>query len=319
MADCGEEDAGGAVILQSTTMTASLGLGPTPPSILIWNDDYDMIPDLIPSCDQPFRLLFDHDSLPSASAVVFHVPTLRRLPRIKAPGQRWVAWSMESDVNYPALTDPALGAVFDLSMTYRRDADVWAPYLPPSGYPPHDGLAGLRAWRAADDLAPVVYIASNQATATRRDVLVSVLMEHLRVDSYGKSLNNRSWERDEGRPTLRATIARYPFTIAIENSISVDYVTEKFFEPLQLGSVPVYLGAPNIEDFAPDKDCFVDIRKFSGPAALAAYLLEATEDDTTYARHHRWRTEGTSPRYRALADIVAVHALCRLARLLAHA
>ena len=39
---------------------------------------------------------------------------------------------MESDVNYPLLGQRSeLGAVFDLWMTYRRDSDIWCPYLDP--------------------------------------------------------------------------------------------------------------------------------------------------------------------------------------------
>lgn len=60
--------------------------------------------------------------------------------------------------------------------------------------------------------------------------------------------------------------------IAFENAISKDYVTEKFFNPLVIGSVPVYLGAPNIEDFIPGKNSFVDVRNFDSPKDLADFL-----------------------------------------------
>lgn len=50
----------------------------------------------------------------------------------------------------------------------------------------------------------------------------------------------------------------YRFTIAFENAIADDYVTEKFYEPLLSGSVPVYLGAPNIDRFAPSRSSFID-------------------------------------------------------------
>ena len=45
------------------------------------------------------------------------------------------------------------------------------------------------------------------------------------------------------------TLARqYLFTIAIENSLEYDYVTEKLWQPLAAGSVPIYLGAPNVDE-----------------------------------------------------------------------
>ena len=40
--------------------------------------------------------------------------------------------------------------------------------------------------------------------------------------------------------------ARYKFTIAIENAVCDDYVTEKVWRPLMLGSVPIVAGSPKI-------------------------------------------------------------------------
>ena len=68
---------------------------------------------------------------------------------------------------------------------------------------------------------------------------------------------------------------QYKFVIAFENSRANDYVTEKFYDPLLAGAVPIYLGAPNIETFAPGENCSVDIRNFSSPKELAAFLIEA--------------------------------------------
>jgi hypothetical protein len=49
-------------------------------------------------------------------------------------------------------------------------------------------------------------------------------------------------------------------------------VTENFFKPLVAGSVPVYLGAPNIRELATAEHCFIDTADFEGPAELPAYL-----------------------------------------------
>ena len=90
------------------------------------------------------------------------------------------------------------------------------------------------------------------------------LMRHLAVDSFGRCLNNRTLEEDGGSATLREVIRGYRFTLAFENSIAADYVTEKLFNPLAAGSVPVYLGAPNVADFAPGERCYLDVRDFAG-------------------------------------------------------
>ena len=287
-------------------------------SILVWNDDYGMLPDRLDNCPDTCRLIHDRSLITEADAVVFHIPSLRdpiaELP--KPPGQRWVAWSMESDASYPVLTDPRFMRHFDLTMTYRRDADIWVPYLQSELLHPAD--VAPRSACPQPGSAPAVYIVSNPASLSGRDDYVRELMQHMPVDAYGQCLNNRSWPTaDEGRATKLDTIARYPFTLAFENSITDDYVTEKFFDPFTVGSVSVYLGAPNIADFTPGEHCFVDITAFNGPRELAAFLLELVADEAAYGEYHSWRAHGARPEYRAMIEQLSPHPLCRLARLLA--
>ena len=57
------------------------------------------------------------------------------------------------------------------------------------------------------------------------------------------------------------------------------------------GSVPIYLGAPNIEDFAPGDNCFVDVRQFESPESLADFIKRCYEDDQLYAKFFEWRNQ----------------------------
>lgn len=82
-------------------------------------------------------------------------------------------------------------------------------------------------------------------------------MNYIEIHSYGECMRNRELAADNGRQTKLTTIARYMFNLAFENGISLHYVTEKSFDPLISGSVPVYLGAPNIDEFAPGDHCFI--------------------------------------------------------------
>jgi hypothetical protein len=67
------------------------------------------------------------------------------------------------------------------------------------------------------------------------------------------------------------TLSRYTFAICFENQMLEGWVTEKIFDCLVAGTVPVYLGAPDIERWvAPE--CFVDMRRFSGYDELRAFL-----------------------------------------------
>jgi hypothetical protein len=61
------------------------------------------------------------------------------------------------------------------------------------------------------------------------------------------------------------------------------YVTEKIFDCMRAGCVPVYWGAPNICDLV-DPQTFIDRRRFSSDADLADFLLGMGE---TQYRHYR--------------------------------
>lgn len=42
-------------------------------------------------------------------------------------------------------------------------------------------------------------------------------------------------------------LAQYKFSLAFENAVCRDYITEKLWRPLVVGSVPVYYGSPAVE------------------------------------------------------------------------
>lgn len=41
-------------------------------------------------------------------------------------------------------------------------------------------------------------------------------------------------------------VSKYKFAISMENGICNDYITEKFWRPLHVGTVPIVLGSPSI-------------------------------------------------------------------------
>ena len=273
------------------------GKMPRRPLILFFNRFFDTLPDTASlPCSDLCEFSEEIDRLPEAAAVIFHVPTLRGMRRVvKYPRQLWVAWSLESNVNYPQFSDPTFMRHFDLTMTYERNSDVWTSYLPSSAI----FAAALRTPpKPKLESAPAVLFQSAAVDRSGRGAYCRELMRHLQIDSYGRILNNRRIDvPDRGHETKLATIAGYKFTLAFENSIAPDYVTEKFFDPLLAGSVPVYLGAPNVEDFAPGDDCFVDVTRFSEPAALAAHLSRLASDPAAYRRLLAWRDRPLRPAF----------------------
>jgi len=280
------------------------------PLILFYNAFFRRWPNVLKlNCETTCRFTTDRGRLPEADAVVFHLPSMQRheFPK-RYPGQRWVGYSMESSVNFPVLADGEFMSQFDITIGYWRDATVWMPYFGP------DSPKLLRSPPVEKtEAAPLAYFQSSPADNSGRIEFAAALMKHIRVDSYGRVLNNRPVSgRDRGPKSKLATIARYKFTLALENSIATDYVTEKFFEPLIAGSVPVYLGAPNIAEFAPGKDCFINVADFDGPADLADHLQRLAADEREYGKLLAWKSEPLRPKFVKMAEALSVWGMYRL-------
>ncbi|WP_460584668.1 glycosyltransferase family 10 domain-containing protein [Hymenobacter arcticus] len=79
-----------------------------------------------------------------------------------------------------------------------------------------------------------------------------------------------------------AVIRSYRFVICYENTSTPGYISEKLFDCLFAGCVPVYLGEPNIRRFVPE-GCFIDRQAFATDAELAEFLLRMP-----YAEYHAY-------------------------------
>lgn len=257
----------------------------------------------------------DKALLPLADVVIVHLPDCAKHWRMRRyPGQTWVAWSQESSVCYPRLADPAFMRQFDLRMTYQSDADVWVPYLP--WLSEWDRMRATPPARQAEAAAVAAFI-SNGDDRAGRAALLTQLARYVRIDSYGRLLNNRQAPADDGGgASKRRIVASYPFCLAFENSIGPDYVTEKVFDALSAGSIPVYLGAPNIAEFVP-KGCYIDASAYPSARELGAYLNYLAIHPEAARPYHAWRAEPLPEalvRRIASVEVPAFHRLVDLCR-----
>ena len=66
-------------------------------------------------------------------------------------------------------------------------------------------------------------------------------------------------------------IRNYRFAVCYENTCLPGYISEKLFDCMFAGCVPVYLGEPNIEQFVPPT-CYISRAQFASDAELAKFL-----------------------------------------------
>ena len=69
------------------------------------------------------------------------------------------------------------------------------------------------------------------------------------------------------------------FSYCYENIKNLpNYITEKIFDSMMFGCVPIYWGADNVQDRIPT-NCFVDRRQFKDTAEVHRYLVSMTEKE----------------------------------------
>lgn len=244
-----------------------------------------------------FEFTEDRRRMAEADVVVFHLPSLDRVfLRRKRAGQLWVAWYMECEQNYRRLRSSRLMGRFDLQMNYHQDADIMVTYIPE----PLRILQpeSLQAGRHEHMMCSFV---SGYVDRSGRLDYLEELSRYMEIHRFGRC-GDRVIHDDRGLASKLSITSRYKFSFSFENAIAPDYVTEKFYDPLLAGSVPVYLGAPNVESYAPVDDCFINVADFSGPAELADYLLQLDRDQPAFERLVNWRERPFRPGFKALCE-----------------
>lgn len=66
-------------------------------------------------------------------------------------------------------------------------------------------------------------------------------------------------------------LSRYRFALCLENMVMDGYITEKIFDCFYAGTIPLYLGAPDIDQRVP-REAFVDCRDFASWTELWEFV-----------------------------------------------
>ena len=151
-----------------------------------------------------------------------------------------------------------------------------------------------------------VAMISNCNTHGLREDYIKELKRYIPVDNYGKcDFNDESTVDDNWDPKIGLDYCkksefissspecydvietRYKFYLSFENSVCVDYVTEKFFHVMARNIVPVVYGGANYSRIAPPHS-FIDARQFK-PKQLAEYLLRLDQNEILYNEYFWWK------------------------------
>uniref|UniRef100_H2Y8P9 Fucosyltransferase n=1 Tax=Ciona savignyi TaxID=51511 RepID=H2Y8P9_CIOSA len=195
--------------------------------------------------------------------------------------------------------------VFNLTMTHRRDSDVWTPYgtIPEIKNALREKFSPLTPEVLNEVVnrkkSLVVWVVSNCGLtlgAKRRLEIVNELKKTKigsRLELYGSC--GEFWKSfkttKSGYEKMNSIIQTHKFYLAFENSYHCrDYITEKFWQNSLLNAaVPIVWGPKKNEvlEVAPSGS-FIHFEDFKNITELADYLLYLDRNDTAYKEYFSW-------------------------------
>lgn len=121
------------------------------------------------------------------------------------------------------------------------------------------------------------FVYSNCFADDIRERLFKSLSEYKRVDSGGRYLNNVGGAIADKFDFQK----RHKFSITIENGSYPGYSTEKIVEALAAGSIPIYIGDPDIaNDF--NENAFINGNRYSSIEEIVERVKEIDSNDELY-------------------------------------
>ncbi len=216
--------------------------------------------------------------LKEAAAVMFHTRHKRSIPRHRPSGQLYVFFLLESP-NFisasprnqvPFRYNPP---PFNITMTYRRDSDVFAPVRYFYRLPYAGNVTVNLTFPLSTRHKSVAWVVSHCETASRRESYVRELKRYIDVDIYGKCGNVVSHEckRKHQECFTHKIPSEYKYYLSFENNVCRDYVTEKLYRTLSTEVIPVVYGGTDYTRDSPPHSV-INIMDYRSPKHLAEYL-----------------------------------------------
>ncbi|CAD7086239.1 unnamed protein product [Hermetia illucens] len=258
----------------------------------------------------------NRDIVNDSKAILFYGSNLNYtdLPLPRPKNQIWGLLHEESPKNVPFLQHEIILHHWNYTSTFSRYSDVplTLQYLKNL-----DALITTKYFLPVKEknriknemkLASVVYLQSHCDSPSGREEYIKELMQYIDIDSYGQCLNNKQLPKSLTEDYMRTIdsdelhnfLKSYKFILAFENAACNDYITEKFWRPITIGSIPIYFGSQTIEDWLPNDKSAILVKDFSSPkevANLIKYLDNNDNEYNSYLRHKLMGRKGITNQY----------------------
>lgn len=242
------------------------------------------------NCPVKCELTTEQHRISEASALVFHARdfSMNDIPPGKYRKLPWILQSHENPVNTPALRNPDIMSKFNYYVSYRLDSDFPSPeFVKPRMDQPI-------AFENKTKLVLAVY--SN--CEGLRTHYMGELRKYIKIDFYGSCLRTHKFlqrRSDSNDAKLMNLLRSYKFTLVFPNADCDYYVTEKMYNALSSGTVPIWLGTDKIDEilkWGNLKHSIIKVKNFKTPKMLANYLHFLADNRDEYNQYLRWKYHG---------------------------
>ena len=250
----------------------------------------------------------DKNKLLESNAMLCHMWTggcgIKELPKARTPNQYWIYFVLESQWN--SLNGHNLkpfNRIFNLTMTFKLDSNIILSYNKTDKA--IEKIHNKKHHFYKGKTATVAWTVTNcrwSSAINGRMRYFAVLEKYIQVFRYGRCKGHTAC----GKNCFVELAKKHKFYFASENSLCKDYITEKPWNALFVGMIPIVYGLGDYSKALPPHS-YIDVRDFKHPRLLADYLKEVASNETLYNSYFKWREE-----YKHLTTSSSSDYMCRL-------
>ncbi|XP_055715854.1 alpha-(1,3)-fucosyltransferase C-like [Phlebotomus papatasi] len=224
-------------------------------------------------------------------------------PTERSPYQYYVFADLESPFFTKHKFLNISAEIYNLTMTYRRDSDIYWPYgfisdkhvsyisdlqAPIWKLPSFENDFNTELYHKVRTKTKIAawFVSNCNATSGRND-LVEVMKTHIDIDIYGKC-GTLQCDKNNQSDCYKLVEERYYFYLSFENSLCKDYLTEKVFDIMKYYIVPVVYGGANYSNYLPSHS-YINANDFESATKLAIYLKNIVANIGDYNKYFWWK------------------------------
>jgi hypothetical protein len=242
-------------------------------------------------------------------------PTVRDPAKIDDTPFQFNAYSMEGSGIYKTLAlDPKAHQRYRYFATTSFQSEVPLSYYSESMYNIQKPSVNFDS-----SIKGASFLARNCNSVSGREGLLREMMNEaasttdLRIESLSTCMRNALPPDGIDLKNKTEVMGAYLFHLSFENQRTPDYITEKLWGAFDSGTLPIYMGAPNIKEHVPPNSIVV-VDDFSSTKELIAYMDKLSKNKTLYNTYHEWRKHPLPKSFQDKYAFTQTHSYCRVCR-----